>query len=724
MPDQKPKRGTRADLKVRLNHALEMNSYLTSRMAIGRGLGQQFGGERELYEVFGYTKTPAYDNYLNIYEREGLGTRIADAPPEETWRLHPILVEGDNKTIDELDDPSPMQKDFSALADEHDIWSQIREADVSLAMSKFSILFLGMPGKPEDEVKKSGKLFYVTSHDEGDAIVDESTISTDPEDPRFGLPERYNITIDAKKNKQVPVHYSRVIHIKEGKDRRSFPRIYGLPRFQSILNRLFDMEKVIGAGSEAFWLLIRKGMALSAKEGMTLPQTGTPEYEALQDEVDEYEHGLRRVMRLVGMDVTELGSQPVDAGGQFNVIVSYIAGATHIPQRILLGSERGELASSQDEYNFSKYIKSRQLNFAEPYILRPLIKRLGELGLMKVPEVYTVHWQDLFQLTDLEQADLATKVAGAISTVSGGAPETVMLPRVFAKRYLDYVPTKEEEKEMQDEKDEAAEQTEFPPQGETDEPVDVRELLGKFPGTKKLDKATLNYLINALEQHHYGPGPHETGSPQRAHGGDRSRAGKRILVEPYGKDLHNMPGPLRRKVEQQLLDEFTASIVDGDPLAASRRSIASGAIGDEAYHDVVFTELRVEGKLVGVMSTKEDRNKYLYIGWVASAVDGQGYGKSMLVSAIKDAASRDLGVRGEAANGAIPYYQALGAEVMDDGIIRISPEKVKEAAKLFANLNVKSNKKSILDEVEWNHGLLMDASQAPLEPETEDEEPA
>ena len=91
---------TKADLTAKLNQVqhqtdllLQMNNTLVRRAEIVAGLGKQFSGDRDLYEAFGYVKNPQYEHYLNIYERDGLGTRIVDAVSDETWRERPVLVE-------------------------------------------------------------------------------------------------------------------------------------------------------------------------------------------------------------------------------------------------------------------------------------------------------------------------------------------------------------------------------------------------------------------------------------------------------------------------------------------------------------------------------------------------------------------------------------------------------------------------------------------------------
>jgi len=215
-----------------------------------------------------------------------------------------------------------------------------------------------------------------------------------------------------------------VIHVAEGLLEND---VYGLPRLQRVYNLLDDILKLVGGSAEASWLLMRKGFILSLDPSAIV----TPEFLAgLQEQVAEYEHGISRFIRTQGMDVSDLGSEVVDPAGPFGVIIGLISAATGIPQRILLGSERGELASSQDASHWAGAIANRQLNFAEPTILRPLIDRLLTWGALPMPTQgrYSVVWDALFELNDQERALIGATWADAIqklTAVYGMPPVTL-----------------------------------------------------------------------------------------------------------------------------------------------------------------------------------------------------------------------------------------------------------------------------------------------------------
>lgn len=438
-----PRKGTKAYLEMRLQKVektndllMKMNSTLTRRAEIARGLGKSFGGDRDLYTALGYPVDPQYTDFINLYERDGLATRVVDAVSDETWSEHPVIYEGD-EAPDE-DTPSPLGEQFDEWAKQYDLWAKFTELDENTGHSRFSLLFLGLPGQPQDPVQPGSKLklSYISVHDEGDGEIDESSIVKNAESERFGLPDYYYVIVDATTRSKIRVHHSRIMHYKEGRQRTGYGRVYGVPRLKNIINRFYDLEKVVGGGSEAFWLLIRKGLALTAVDDMQLPQPGTDAYDNMVDEIEEYEHGISRIMKLIGVDVKDLGSEPVSSRDQFDVLIEYISGSEQIPQRILLGSERGNLASSQDEANWLGFIDRRRKNRAEPYILRPFIKMGMELGIFgfDIPGDYKVWWPELFHLTELEEATEASTIANAINTISGGVPDMYYPPEEFMNK--------------------------------------------------------------------------------------------------------------------------------------------------------------------------------------------------------------------------------------------------------------------------------------------------
>jgi hypothetical protein len=183
-----------------------------------------------------------------------------------------------------------------------------------------------------------------------------------------------------------------------------------------------------------------RGLQADVRDGFTGEGQTLDDLEA---EIDEYMHKMRRFIRTQGVDIKELGSDVVDPSGLFNALISLVSAASFIPQRILIGSERGEMASTQDQENWAGVIESRQTSFAEPIILRALIDRLVWMGALPAPVngKYTVTWPSLYKPTEAGQADLADKVASAIQKVApNGQTDMVIDLDEYREKYLKLAP--------------------------------------------------------------------------------------------------------------------------------------------------------------------------------------------------------------------------------------------------------------------------------------------
>jgi hypothetical protein len=400
-------------------------SVLSDRLALG-GYGTSHNGARDYFEVLGYPRQLSINDYLIKFERDPLGGRIVEFPPDETWRDTPTVKDGRDK--DALDD-TDFANAWSGFAERMRVYHYCQRVDTLCGIGRFAILLIGVAGGESLEtevtrVTSLDQILYLRPY--GEQSVEVAEYEVDTQSPRFGLPRIYKLMVASPDGNAIErrVHASRVIHVAEGLLEND---VYGMPRLQRVYNLLDDILKLVGGSAEASWLLMRKGFVLNIDPDTEL---STESAAAIEEEFEEYEHGLRRFMKTRGVTVSDLGSEVVDPTGPFGVIISLISAATGIPQRILLGSERGELASSQDASNWAGAIASRQLNFAEPTILRPLIDRLLSWGALPAPTAknYTVIWDALFELNDQERALIGATWADAIqklSTVYGMPPVTM-----------------------------------------------------------------------------------------------------------------------------------------------------------------------------------------------------------------------------------------------------------------------------------------------------------
>lgn len=424
-----------------LDRAFKVASILQQRSSIAGALGQSFGGDRDLYAQLGYPKDISFDKYLAMYRRQDIAKRIVDLPAQDTWRDVPevrdLLPTEEQHEVKDTE----FLKGWQALSRRLRVHHYFERVDRLAGIGEYAVLLIGMKGGEnlsdevkEGELKSPDDVLFLAAYDEGSADIEE--YETDPANPRFNLPRFYNIdtgeSSDAALGGTKKVHWSRVIHVAEDLLENE---VKGTPRLEAVFNRLQDLEKVVGAGAEAMWRLIYKGIVLTAKEGFELPKD-----EITESKVEEFVHGMRRILELEGVEAKFEGGEVVDPSGMVDVIIALIAAETGIPQRILTGSERGELASSTDQSTWAGAIASRRESYAEPTILRQFIDRMILLGALQEAENedgYSVEWEPLFEMSAKEEAETASKAADALQKLAPpGLVDLIIDPTKFVEVYL------------------------------------------------------------------------------------------------------------------------------------------------------------------------------------------------------------------------------------------------------------------------------------------------
>lgn len=384
---------------------------LIQRQMLATRLGWMFQGQRKVYEVYGYPTVLKLEQLLGKYERQDITSRIVDMPPEEMW---------DPPTLQEMRGVKDKWDEFSSALP---LWQTLIQADKLLAFAPFTVMFMGMRGassSPAPNISSPDDIFYMQPY-AGEDTVKVKTYEDNASNPRFGQPVMYELKVgpNRQQTKTLDVHYSRLIHIV---DRPLMGQMMGVPRLAQVYNVLDDVLKVAGGSAETFWLISNRGLQIDVDKEM---QLATGDAQALEDELDEYQHQLRRFIRTRGVKITPLGSDIADPRGNFEVLLAILAGTTGIPQRILTGSEAGQLASEQDRANWAEYMKRRRRVFAEPYVLRPVIQFLMDrgylpkdtLGKMKLGTQETMFkWPEAFHMSPLEDArTLAEKARATVN---------------------------------------------------------------------------------------------------------------------------------------------------------------------------------------------------------------------------------------------------------------------------------------------------------------------
>jgi hypothetical protein len=428
------KRGKRSLQILREKRQLQALSIVSSRLKYSAALGETYGTARDLYQTLGWKKTLKFSDFYRKFQRNEIAKMVIQRIAKSCWSNPPRVSDSQNEV-------TKFSQTWSELVNKKAIFRDIYRADKLLGLGRYGIILLGLDdtndfSKPVN-IEKVSELLYIQPYSEDTAKIDK--FDTQKNSIRYGQPVLYDINPDQQDDQAMTipsfkVHHSRIIHIVEEPMENN---VYGVPRLEGIYNRLDDIEKILGGSAEMFWRNASPGKVAKADPEY---QFGTEEKDDLQTQFDEYEHNLRRWLKVQGVDIKNLETNIMTPREFVEVQLNAVSIATGIPKRILMGSERGELSSNQDEKTWNNLVRERMENFCTPEVLKPLIDRLIEYGVLPKPidNVYKIDWKRMSALGEKEKAEINYNKTKSIKeyTNSPGA-DMLVPPQIFLRDFLD-----------------------------------------------------------------------------------------------------------------------------------------------------------------------------------------------------------------------------------------------------------------------------------------------
>lgn len=362
---------------------------------------------KDFGEVLGYVDTLTPADYLRLYERNGLAARICDTYPDSTWRSFPELA-SDNEDL--------AKAFWDMFSDKQTLTSTLHRFDRVVQLGRYGVLHLGTDdGRPtwqSLQARPRMKLLYAQPYMEQSAPI--IAWDKDPHSERYGRPVMYQVG-------DLKIHHTRVIHAAEHiLENESL----GEPRLKRVHDDLFDLKKVTGSSAETFWQNAATMLAFVADSDT---EWSPSEKADLRKQLEDMSAGLQRWLRLRGVEPHRIASPVADPRSHYEMFISMLAAATGIPQRKLVGSERGELASSQDEHDFNARITERRENFAGPRVIAPLVTWLQKYNFLP-PGVFDVIWPEDVTVDPMKRADVALKKAQALQTYLNTLGADMLVP--------------------------------------------------------------------------------------------------------------------------------------------------------------------------------------------------------------------------------------------------------------------------------------------------------
>lgn len=432
MVDQKEPMLTRNQAYELIGNVLMRRNDFISRLNVGKDINRECG----------YPINIDVEDYYEMYRREGIGTRIIKVMPEETWHVTPDIVEDQSP-----DSMTEFEKAWFTVEKSRMLFSIMKRADILSGIGQFGVILLGfndggtldspLQGVPEFGIasEPGNKLELLYARPFAQNVVRVQSIVNDPTSPRFGLPETYKINFNASVFKDVSqvegndptmdnrvVHWTRVIHLA---DNRDMSEVFGIPRMEMAWNRLLDIRKILGGSGEMFWRGGFQGLGFEGEEDLEI------DTDAMKEHIEDFYTGLQRYLVLKGLKTKNIAPAVADPTPHVQVQMDAIAMALGIPKRILFGSERSHLASTQDQEAWHARLRSRQKYYVSPLIIRPTVERLINVGALPYVPEFNIVWPDIEQEKESDKAETAEKWSKALKQYVESGAVNLMAPEEF-----------------------------------------------------------------------------------------------------------------------------------------------------------------------------------------------------------------------------------------------------------------------------------------------------
>jgi len=365
------------------------------------------------YADFGWPDQLTFEHLYRMYRRNGLATAGVDKTILKTWQTNPELWETDQAAESGVE--QEIRERFADLR----IWQHFAEADRRSMVGKYAGVILRF----RDDQAFDKPVTMVPGGLEGLAGVIpvwESQLEVADWDGRhdsetYGEPLFYQFNEsglggETKSPRQFRVHPDRVLIWSDD----------GSVNCRSALepgyNDLIDAEKVKGAGGEGFWKTSRGAPMIEASPEMTPQQVaqamGVDQAElidAINEQIQSFQAGFDKGLMLGGMTAKPLQITLPVPEHFFAVPVQSFAASLGIPVKILLGSQTGERASTEDANEWAQTCMSRR-NTRNVPLIREFVNRLERFGILPEKD-WHVEWPSLLDPTPDQQMQRAKDMA-------------------------------------------------------------------------------------------------------------------------------------------------------------------------------------------------------------------------------------------------------------------------------------------------------------------------
>lgn len=350
---------------------------------------------------FGYPETSelTFEFFYEMWKRNGFARGMVEKTRNKTWQTNPTLTMTSTDRIKQ----TPYERRLTRHFDRIRLWQALAETDMRSMVGKYSgvILQLG-DGRPYHQPVNrvpGGVDGIISATPCWERQLEPSEWDRDPMSPNYGKPSmyRFNESVVDSENGKVRtfmVHPDRcIIWSADG-------TTWGDSKLEPCYNALMDVEKIRGAGGEGYWKNSKAQPVLQADPEVDFAQLATMLgveidgiADALDNVIERWVKGFDQSLMLQGMEAKTIGIDIQEPKSFFDICMQEIAASWPMPQKILVGMQTGERASTEDAREWAQINMSRRSNLVVPNIME-MVRRFVSWGII-IDRDWQLEWDDL-----------------------------------------------------------------------------------------------------------------------------------------------------------------------------------------------------------------------------------------------------------------------------------------------------------------------------------------
>ncbi|MCX8282471.1 DUF1073 domain-containing protein [Phyllobacterium sp. 0TCS1.6C] len=372
------------------------------------------------YADFGYPTDLSFKLLHNMYLRNGIAHAGVEKTILKTWQESPFLLEKERDGSEGKEkEETKLEKELRQRFDDLRFWQHLAEADRRSLVGGYSGIILRLADnktfqEPVDTVP-GGLLGIVELIPAWEGQLTVSEWDTNERSETYGHPKMFQFTESAVDNtqkvqRQFLLHPDRVmVWSKDG-------TVHCRSMLEPGYNDLMTLEKISGAGGEGFWKNAKSAPVLQIDKEARIEDMakvmGVPADEIadkMDAQVKDWQAGFDQMLLLQGIEAKALGITLPSPEHFFAIALQSFAASIPIPMKILLGSQTGERASTEDAEEWAQTNMSRRKGQVIPNLMS-LINRLERFTILPEKDWF-LDWTDLTESSIGEKIDRAGKMA-------------------------------------------------------------------------------------------------------------------------------------------------------------------------------------------------------------------------------------------------------------------------------------------------------------------------